>query len=1266
MPNGKVLVAAGEGNSGHLSSAEQYDPATNLWTSAASITTARYVHTATLLPNGKVLIAGGSGGGYPLNTEQYDSAINTWSAAVSLVVGRYAHTATLLPSGKVLVTGGYNGASLSSTELYDPATPTWSAAASMTAVRDSHTATLLPNGKVLVAAGDTGGAFANAELYDPVANTWSAAGSLTTARYVHTATLLTNGKVLVAGGTSSASILASAELYDPATNTWSAAGNLTTVRYAHTATLLPNGKVLIVGGNNSGGYLASAELYDPATNTWSTATNLTTARFCHTATLLPNGKVLVAGGGNSNGSVTGAELYDPATNTWSAAGNLTTARHLHTATLLPNGKVLVAAGYGGPIASAELYDPTANTWSSAGSLTSARYLHRATLLSNGKVLVAGGQGIGNVYLANAELYDSATNTWSAAGVLVTPRRRPSETLLPNGKVLVAGGQGSGEVYLSSAELFDPGLGYDPSWQPIISTTNSPISTTGSLVLTGSRFKGISESSGGGTNNSASNYPIVQVQSLVNEQTTFLLPTAWSDTSFTSQALSGFPAGYARVTVFTNGIPSAASIILLSSPPAITSPLIASGTVGTAFSYTITASNTPNNFSATGLPAGLTLVAATGIISGTPTTAGSYSVTINALNTVGTGSATLVITVSSPAPVITSALTATGVVGQAFSYTITATGAGSISYAATPLPAGLSLSGGTISGTPTSAGVTNVTLTATNSAGSDAKTLVLTINASGAPLITSSLAVTGSVGTAFSYTITASGNATITFAATGLPAGLTFSTNTISGTPTTQGATSVTLTATNATGSDTKTLQITIQAVGAPSITSAITASAKAGSAFSYTVTATGVPTIVIASGTLPAWLTLSGATLSGTPAAGDVGTAIVSLIATNSLGSDSKTLTITVAPLVSDPPVVTDIVRSRNPVRTNTDVSFTASAVAPSGLTLNYTWYFFTSASVQDGSPLSGKTVTRSFPVEDKYTVIVVAFDGFFKSTNFTKVAVSLAPNSGSDDANATKGKKPVNPNDELGIEVPESKGGVVDFDVKDERAGGGDGSETFSTKVSTFTDGDIDSLKLAGKFSKSGIFVVETTGTTSGGVTRKARMMVPVGSRETGDLTLADNRASKALGEFQIKGKFTFGKSDTLTLNGSVELPAGLALNKAIPVSVGIGNVSADGTSSSKGKVGSMSSSQVKKFQIKYPKVDKATGLSKAGDTAKFSVTMASASLIADGFDTEGITQDAPVKEKLPRKLQVALIIGGVAYYDIVDVVYTVTDKSGQINGRR
>jgi hypothetical protein len=247
---------------------------------------------------------------------------------------------------------------------------------------------------------------------------------------------------------------------------------------------------------------------------------------------------------------------------------LNTAREFPATALLPNGKVLVAGGFNNNIyylVSAELYDPVSGTWTVTGSLNTAREYPTATLLPNGKVLVAGGYKSSSGYLASVELYDPASGTWVATDSLDTARESPPATLLPNGRVLVAGGWGT-SGYLADAELYDVGLGFNASWRPQIATVTSPLLNGRSLALTGSRFRGVSEGSGGNTQDSPADYPVVQLRSLGNEQTLFLSPMNWSTNSYNSAPVTGLPPGYALVTVFVNGIPSAASILSIGALP----------------------------------------------------------------------------------------------------------------------------------------------------------------------------------------------------------------------------------------------------------------------------------------------------------------------------------------------------------------------------------------------------------------------------------------------------------------------------------------------------------------------------------------------------------------------------------------------------------------------------------------------------------------------------------------------------------------------------
>ena len=611
LPDGQVLVAGGYGDSTFRNRLELYNLSADTWTTVDYLTNPRREHTATLLPNGKVLFAGGYNpyDGQLDSYEIYDPVADAWDSGGTMNTARTQHAAMLLPNGRVLVIGGNTtgGNPTTSTELYDPTTDSWDVIDMLNYPRLGFVAALLLDGQVLVAGTSDGPAFTSTtELYDPVLTytAWQYTDDLNAARYVHAATLLTDGRVLLSGGTGSTPFMTSSELYYPTTGTFTTTGTLSAGRFAHSSTLLDDGQVLVAGGLGSGASaVASAELYNPSTGIFLPTTgNLGTGRYNHTATRLPDGQVLIAGGYGSS-VLSSAEIYSPTLGTFSATGSLVTGRDGHTASPLPDGSVLIAGG-SGYLAQSERYDPSTATFTNTtGTLATGRIEHTATVLPDGRVLVAGGRNSAATPLTSAELYIPGTDTWTTAGSMNVARYNHAATLLPDGRVLVAGGYNNSDTYLDSAEVYDPVMddwttvddlhaarmnhtatalangrvlvagGTDGSalgsaelyvqGQPFLTDVTPSFIVGDPFTATGSTFRYRPETSGGNNMGSPTNAPLVQLMRLDSEQVRWLPvdpTTPFSDTLFTSLPVEDWPTGYARATVFVNGIPSIAQTV----------------------------------------------------------------------------------------------------------------------------------------------------------------------------------------------------------------------------------------------------------------------------------------------------------------------------------------------------------------------------------------------------------------------------------------------------------------------------------------------------------------------------------------------------------------------------------------------------------------------------------------------------------------------------------------------------------------------------------
>lgn len=379
-------------------------------------------------------IGGGStGGGVTPGGGGTGSGTGTFSSAPALGAPRAQHTATTLPDGRVLVTGGTDGnGTYQSSEVFDPVGNAWTPLQSQMTVngfasaRQLHTATLMSNGQVLIAGGlgvDTQGgqfgALASCVVFDPASDTFTATGAMPQARGWHSAANLPNGQVLVMAGVDGAlATLRSSATFDPAGGQWTAAGN----SGPHTwGALVTVGQQTIVAGGcgvtyNQGFQISSlaspvTERYDAQARTFGQAANNVGDRIYYAGAASSAGRALFAGGLGVSGQnlvpSDTTEVYDPAQNAFTPGPAMSIARFSpEIAEIANSGDMLIVGGIDGQANTAicEVFQMNSNLIIGQATMAEARVDHKAVTLNDGRILVVGGSDDQGNSLDTCEFY----------------------------------------------------------------------------------------------------------------------------------------------------------------------------------------------------------------------------------------------------------------------------------------------------------------------------------------------------------------------------------------------------------------------------------------------------------------------------------------------------------------------------------------------------------------------------------------------------------------------------------------------------------------------------------------------------------------------------------------------------------------------------------------------------------------------------------------------------------------------------------------------
>ena len=331
----------------------------NLPAIQASAEVGRTNHTATLLPDGRVLVAGGGYNAVTAKATIYDPATNAWSPIAAMNKPRILHAAVALPGSRVLVIGGTEPNAPASAEVFDAASGSWRLIDGPSSIGFAVKALVLRDGRVFAIGLDRTGGGSSAEIFDPATLSWRVAADVPRIQQVVGVEAVQGGAVLVIGNGATQALLVREGTVTPV-------GSGTSPVSA--AVPLGDGRILVLSGAEHGEAPVAAAIVGASSRT--DVASPTVRRYDFTGIALRDGSVLIAGGNQVSGSpalgrpVADAELFDPATGRWSTLPPMNQARAGHTYTLLPDGRVLVIGGATreGPLASAEIFDPSTRTW----------------------------------------------------------------------------------------------------------------------------------------------------------------------------------------------------------------------------------------------------------------------------------------------------------------------------------------------------------------------------------------------------------------------------------------------------------------------------------------------------------------------------------------------------------------------------------------------------------------------------------------------------------------------------------------------------------------------------------------------------------------------------------------------------------------------------------------------------------------------------------------------------------------------------------------